>query len=647
MKTKILLWPLLPALLFACQSASPPATFLMTLNPPNPTLTVNQGSSGSLAAIFTPQNGFSATVSLDLVRQDGTAAPAGLSLSPITVPVSTNPTNATLSLSVGASTPTGTHALRVRAVSGSIQREANFSLEVPVPGLQLSLGQGLWSLTRGEAVTYSLTPLTLTPQGGFNDTVNLVLEQQNGTPAPASLTLSPNTVPVSGSAPITVNLTLASSTDTPTGPHALRVRAAGGGLSTICGSHCVGFNLYVGARGELDPTFGSGGKVLTPVGTGNDYANALVLQPDGKLVAAGWGDDGGTGVFALARYLPNGSLDTSFGSGGKVVTPVGTGSSGANALVLQPDGKLVAAGWSVSGDNDFALVRYNPDGSLDTTFGSGGKVITPVGTGNDYANALVLQPDGKLVAAGHSWNSSTRRFNFGLVRYNPDGSLDTTFGSGGMVATPVGTDDNIAKTLVLQPDGKLVAAGWSDDGISNSYSTLVRYNPDGSLDTNFGTSGKLITSLGPSSSAYALVLQPDGKILVAGYSFSGTNGDFALVRHHPDGSLDTSFGNGGKVVTDINTGSDFAAALILQPDGKLVAAGNSYDVAGRTYFALVRYYPDGSLDTSFGNGGKVVTGVGSIEDEAHALVLQPDGKLVAAGESEGSSNTVFVLVRYY
>ncbi|MCX7619129.1 delta-60 repeat domain-containing protein, partial [Tepidiforma sp.] len=291
---------------------------------------------------------------------------------------------------------------------------------------------------------------------------------------------------------------------------------------------------FTGARGELDPTFGTGGKVTTAVGSSSDEAFALVLQPDGKLVAAGWSvDAAGNDDFALVRYNPNGSLDPTFGSGGKVITDLGSSIDGASALVLQPDGRLVAAGDSsnAAGKSDFALVRINPNGSLDTSFGSGGKVTTAVGSGSGIA-ALVLQPDGKLVAAGLSSNGD---YDFALVRYNPNGTLDPTFGSGGKVITDLGSGSDEAHDLVLQPDGKLVAAGSSMPTLGDFDFALVRYNPNGTLDPTFGSGGKVTTDLGSSyDQAYALVLQPDGKLVAAGYSRNAAgNFDFSLVRYNP------------------------------------------------------------------------------------------------------------------
>jgi uncharacterized delta-60 repeat protein len=353
-------------------------------------------------------------------------------------------------------------------------------------------------------------------------------------------------------------------------------------------------------------------------------------------------------LFALllipsAQAMP-GALDPSFGEGGKVTTGIGPGGDGAWALALQPDGKLVAAGTSLNGSIDFALARYNPDGSLDTSFNGTGKVTTAIGSGDDGVDALALQPDGKLVAAGWSQNGSN--YDVALARYNPDGSLDTSFHGSGMVTTAIGSGDAAADALVLQPDGKLVAAGYSWNG-SNYDFALVRYNPDGSLDTNFNGTGKVTTAIGSANeSAWALALQPDGKLVAAGYSWNGSNYDFALVRYNPDGSPDTNFHGTGKVTTAIGPVSDDAYALALQPDGRLVAAGYSQQNGSNIDLALARYNSDGSLDTSFNGSGKVTTAIGSGEDEATALVLQPDGKPVAAGYSHNGSDLDFALVRY-
>jgi uncharacterized delta-60 repeat protein len=395
--------------------------------------------------------------------------------------------------------------------------------------------------------------------------------------------------------------------------------------------------------GALDPSFGTGGKVTTQIGLINAHGNALVREPDGKLVLAGDSLNNATlGDFTLARYNPDGKLDTSFNGTGKVTTAIGPSWDAAWALVRQPDGKLVAAGGSNNGsDEDFALARYNPDGKLDTSFNGTGEVTTAIGSGNDDVYALALQPDGKLVAAGKSWNGA--QFVFTLARYNPNGKLDTSFNGTGKVTTAIGSSLDGAYALALQPDGKIVAAGSSYAG-SHDVFALARYNPDGKLDTTFNGTGKVTTAIGSYDDANALVLQPDGKLVAAGGSINGSDFRIVLARYNPDGKLDTSFNGTGKVTTAVGSSDSDAIDLALQPDGKLVTAGYSYAGSARV-FLLARYNPDGKLDTSFNGTGTVTTGVGS-DDEASGLVLQPDGKLVAGGFSYDGVRYTFALVRY-
>jgi uncharacterized delta-60 repeat protein len=389
------------------------------------------------------------------------------------------------------------------------------------------------------------------------------------------------------------------------------------------------------APGDLDPAFGTGGKLTTSFGTfGADieWANAVALQPDGKIVVAGYHD----GEFALARYNTGGSLDPTFDGDGRVTTSFGAGANAdAWAVVLQADGKIVAAGPTSSGgaNSDFALARYNADGALDTTFDGDGKVTTPVGTGSDEASALALQSDGKLVAAG--WSSG----DFALVRYNADGALDTSFDGDGKLTTAVGAGADAAYGVKVQADGKIVAAGSSSNG-ANMDVAVVRYASDGSLDAGFDGDGKVTTPIGSSDDeAYALALQADGKIVAAGYS--GAFRDFALVRYDTGGALDTTFDGDGKLTTDFATSDDEAWALAVQPDGKLVAAGSSSE-----NFALARYASDGSLDASFDGDGRVTTNFPSSSlDYGYGLAIQPDDRIVLVG-STVVSHTTWGLARY-
>ncbi|HMA35031.1 MAG TPA: delta-60 repeat domain-containing protein, partial [Chloroflexia bacterium] len=402
--------------------------------------------------------------------------------------------------------------------------------------------------------------------------------------------------------------------------------------------------------GSPDPAFGDGGRVVTDFAQGPNHAQAVAIQPDGRIVVAGdvaLTQNGQNTAFALARYLPDGSLDATFGSGGRVTTDLDTGTDAVQALVLQADGKIVAVGYTAvfgSTNRDFALARYLPDGSLDASFGTGGLVTTTfTSLSDDLALAGGIQADGKLVAAGVTdiYSGGSRHYYFALVRYTPAGALDTGFGSGGQVTTdlPGSQLGPGASALVIQADGSLVAGGTSDNG-SNANFALARYRPDGSLDSSFGTAGWVTTGFNAntSESVQGLALQPDGKIVAAGVTYSpSTQGDFALARYLPTGSLDSSFGSGGQVVTDFAGGGDGANATLVDASGRIVVAGVAYLPApdGTLLWpAVARYLPGGALDSGFGGSGKVTMAAASVSSgRAYAVTLAPDGHIVAAGTS--------------
>ncbi|MFN9436542.1 MAG: delta-60 repeat domain-containing protein, partial [Planctomycetota bacterium] len=365
---------------------------------------------------------------------------------------------------------------------------------------------------------------------------------------------------------------------------------------------------------------------------------------DGKIVVAGYAYNGSNNDFALVRYNADGTLDTSFGTGGKVTTNIGTSTDNSYSVTIQPDGKIVVAGLSsISGTNNFALVRYNADGSLDNSFGTGGIVTTDIGASHDNGYSVTLQPDGKIVVGGSASNGSD--LDFALVRYNADGTIDTSFGTGGKSTTSFGTGIDLCNSVTMQPDGKIVLAGYAKTGTTDVFA-LMRCNADGTLDTSFGIDGKLTTDIGPShETGQSVTIQSDGKIVVAGLSSVGSTDDFALVRYNANGSLDTSFGTGGKVTTAIGTVTDQGRSVTLQPDGKIVVGGWA-TIGGTNDFALVRYNNDGSLDISFGTDGKVTTAIGTSGDRGASVSLQPDGKIVVAGYAYNGSNNDFALVRY-
>ncbi|MFN6451438.1 MAG: putative Ig domain-containing protein [Nostoc sp. EfeVER01] len=364
----------------------------------------------------------------------------------------------------------------------------------------------------------------------------------------------------------------------------------------------------------LDDSFDSDGKITTDIGTNTtDMAYSIALQDDGKILVAGVSNNN----FAVVRYNSNGSLDTSFGTAGKVTTNLGS-TDIAYSIALQDDGKILVAGVSSS---NFAVLRYNSDGTLDTSFGTAGKVINNLGS-SDIAYSVALQDDGKILLAGVS-NS-----NFAVLRYNSNGTLDTGFGTAGKVITNLGSTD-IARSITLQDDGKILVVG-----VSNSNFAVVRYDSNGSLDTSFGTTGKVITDIGTNTTdtAYSVSVQADSKILLAGVSSS----NFAVVRYNSNGSLDTSFGTAGKVVTNLG-GTDIAYSVSVQANGKIIVGGSSSN-----NFALVRYNSNGTLDTNFNTTGIITTDIGTnTTDNAYALI-QHDGTVIVAGVSANN----FAVARY-
>jgi uncharacterized delta-60 repeat protein len=396
--------------------------------------------------------------------------------------------------------------------------------------------------------------------------------------------------------------------------------------------------------GDLDPTFGTDGKVLTDFDHSTDIANAVAVQADGKLVVVGTtyqDNDFSDEDFAVARYNPDGTLDKTFGAGGKVQTDFPGLAAVASSVVVQPDGKIVVAGGAFllfTFAGDFKVARYNPDGSLDTSFGDGGIVTTTFPEGS-YAFDVALQADGKIIAAGTVFvdfnPGESSNTDFALARYNPDGTPDVTFGNGGQVSTDfLGLEDD-AFSILIQLDGKIVAVGSANDPATFYDFAAVRYLSNGSLDTTFGVAGKVHTDFGDQNfdRARSAALQPDGRIVAAGFAISQNGGvqNFAVARYTSNGVLDTSFGTGGMTQIDFGNCCQGATKVLLQSDGKIITVGGSNGESPEDDFLLARLTADGSLDPTFGVGGKVRTSFGDLNGGANGAVFQPDGKIVAVG----------------
>ncbi|MEC9022020.1 MAG: hypothetical protein VX597_00260, partial [Pseudomonadota bacterium] len=402
----------------------------------------------------------------------------------------------------------------------------------------------------------------------------------------------------------------------------------------------------------------------------DDEGRGVVIQSDGKIVVAGtsYDEQGVDRSFTVIRYNVDGTLDQSFGNGGVALTDFPGDVSltvGGGGILLQPDGKILVAGRSSQDTtgSDFSVLRYNTDGTLDASFGTGGVVTTAVGPGYDKAHGLALQSDGSIVVVGLSYDqmsyagisgSPTVDEFFALARYDVNGILDTSFGSDGTgtVRTnldPVSVDR--AFNVEILNDGKIVIGGYSGYD-SDADFALLRFNPDGTADSSFGTGGVVTTDInGHRDRGFSFEVDADGKIILAGMTRSGdfaTGYDFCLVRYNGDGSLDSSFGTGGKVVSDLGSTQDVALVVALQPDGKILLGGESEVNDTDPGFTLARYNSDGSLDTSFSGDGFTRTDISPAgEERIYDISVQSDGKIVVTGRAENDqSNTDIVLARY-
>jgi uncharacterized delta-60 repeat protein len=400
---------------------------------------------------------------------------------------------------------------------------------------------------------------------------------------------------------------------------------------------------YRASNGSLDPGFGTGGEVLTTFGNGSSTnGSGVAIQANGEIVAVGFVafNSGGTVAgFAVARFQSNGNLDPGFETGGEVITNVpGPSSDVAAGEAIQSNGQIVVAGTaSVFGPDgsdpgvfeiseDFALTRFNSDGSLDTSFGNDGSVLTDFGGGENQAVGVTIQPDGKILVVGSVDG------DIGVARYNPNGSLDTSFGNGGEVLVNFSGGAGAAG-LVLQSNGKIVLAGTSSDDFA-----LARLNPNGTLDTSFGTGGEVLTSFGADMAAGAtgVALQSNGQIVVVGLIVEPVtfNDEFAVARYTTTGALDKTFGHQGEVTTSFGKNTSAAAkAVAIQSNGEIVVVGTVENANTLTSnFALVRYNTSGKLDNTFGTGGEVTS---SFAGSATCVAIQSDGQIVVVGSVPG------------
>lgn len=389
------------------------------------------------------------------------------------------------------------------------------------------------------------------------------------------------------------------------------------------------------ADGDLDTSFGTGGKVTVdfdgnPTTGQNDQDTGLdtVIQPDGKIVVIGesFVTSSDSAISAL-RMNADGSLDTTFATGGRFLYNAVAGiSERGYGVAVQSDGKIVLVGRSNS-PRQRIVIRLNADGTFDLSFGTNGVFMTPIGSSTFDEPEVVIQPDGKIVIVGCGRNGGLTVDAFSVMRLTSAGALDMTFDSDGEAVTQFMTNDR-AYSVFLQPDGKIVVSGSVNN---NGGFAFARYKTDGQLDETFGTMGKTTTVFPSATSiAYSMLPLPSGKFLAAGY-LRTTNADAVLARYNADGTLDTTFGNLG--YTQFGTTSSELFWDLHIVSGKIVGTGSRQLVspASPDDFMLVRYSMEGQLDTSFGTNGVVYTDFNTTRDTCLTSAMQADGKLVLVG----------------
>lgn len=422
--------------------------------------------------------------------------------------------------------------------------------------------------------------------------------------------------------------------------HAIALQSDGKILIAGIGGFDIGVARFA-ANGAVDSTFDTDGMLTTGFpGAPNSAANAVMVQADGKIVVAGYATPGGSRVLALVRYNADGSLDVAFDGDGRAIGIFGT-RSWANTAVLQPDGKILVAGSVVPGgaDEDILLARFTSAGGVDTAFASAGALFTALGPDDDEALTMLVYPDGRILAGGLRQDAAGKP-DLGLIRYTAAGALDPSFGTGGTLIRSVSAEEDHVTSLALQNDGRILV-GLRVYAGQDEFS-LLRLNVDGSPDPTFHPGGTVVRPLADSQTlGRALAVQAGGKILVAGSAKNaGFGSDFTLTRFLPDGSIDSAFGGGGTVWQSIQAGDDAANAMVLQSDGKILVAGRTHsgNMADPQLLAIVRFNANGSIDGTFGTSGISVTAGGQ---DILDLAVQPDGKILAA-VSDGN----FAVYRY-
>ena len=426
--------------------------------------------------------------------------------------------------------------------------------------------------------------------------------------------------------------------------------------------------IRLNSDGSIDQNFNPGvsrtsGWIETNIGAQDQFAEDTAIQADGKIVVAF--SSGYYGI-RLLRYNADGSLDSSFGTNGRVgissvcYNGLNYSLEMSTSVAIGSDGKILVGGYLLnacaSGGVDFALFRVNSDGTLDTTFGTNGYALADFSSGLDYSTAIAIQEDGKIVLVGRTTPTNGGRTDFAVARFNSNGTLDTSFSTDGKTTIAFGNLDSYAHAVAVQSahiGGKIVIAGY-DTTLQmlqeNHDFAIVRLNADGTGDVQFGNLGRVTTQFGSLNSGISDIVLLGPKIIAVGNARNTLGSDFAIAKYGSNGALDTTFDTDGKATTSFGSFNDSAFSVAVQTDGKLVVGGTGHSSSeSKDNFALARYLANGSLDTTFHTDGKVTTSFSSFNvaaDSVKALAIQADGKIVAAGSNFNGVNSNIAIARY-
>lgn len=413
----------------------------------------------------------------------------------------------------------------------------------------------------------------------------------------------------------------------------------------------IGLALNAAAKAEaqvwLDPDFGWNGSAMTQFfSIITDGGRKVVVLPDGKVLVAGYIDSGNARPILLARFLPNGILDAAFGSQG-VVTHVNPSGLDLTDMLLQPDGRIVVVGKSTIGSYSGFVGRFMPDGAFDPSFANQGvRIIQPSAAGFDALNGAALQPDGKIVAVGETISPTGTEFL--VVRLGPDGSLDPSFGNNGIVHHAISATPARGYDVAISPSGRIVAAGVAllEDELGDDVA-VARYMPDGALDASFDGDGMKTISWGFSDIGFAVGHDGSGRVIIGGQSVSMDGAWITASRLLANGDLDAGFGMSGTVrVREGSTYETSCRDLVVDASERILLAGSVVELGAiRSY--LCRMLPDGGLDPTFGLNGELHHLFSGMDaEQVYGMALQPDGKIILTGEFYGWSDpppTLFAL----